>query len=272
MPAAFAPPPAPPADQPRILLYDIETMAKLAWVWEDRNTNIIDTYRDWYMLSAAWRWYPSRHTGFVSIFQDPAFTPGCRNDLLVAATLASLFDQADVTVAHYGDGYDLPKTQARIEYHRLPIPSPHQHLDTKKEAARYFKNYSNRLDELCRVLDIGRKLQHRGFEMWRGCEDGDPRAWREMERYNRHDVALLDGLYRRLIPWIGTPGYGGAGPNYGLWPQGNHDWTCPKCGGHRGQMRGVYRTRFSQFQRFQCQSCGGYSRAPFRERGHAPAI
>jgi len=265
-------PPAPPPAGPRILLFDIETMAIKAWVWRNWKTNVVATEADWYMLSASWQWLGQEETGFVSIAQDPSFYPDTTDDRLVVQRLADLFEQADVTVAHYGDRFDTPKTNARFIYHGIPPPSPYQTVDTKKETARHFDLASYSLDETCRYLGIGRKLPHRGFELWRECAAGDPTAWAEMEAYNRHDVALLRDLYLRLRPWLGHPGKAGGGPNLGLWPQGDEEWTCPKCGAHRRTRDGTYRTRFSRYQAFRCAGCGGWSRAPFRERGHAPAV
>jgi hypothetical protein len=91
-----------------------------------------------------------------------------------------------------------------------------------------------------------------------------------MEEYNRNDVDLLEGLYLRMLPWFGTPGAGGGGVNRALWHKDEE--TCPKCGGHHLEHRGRHRTRFSVFQTLHCLDCGGWSRLPFRERGHASAV
>ena len=261
---------APPAaDTPRILLYDIETAPALVWVWNQWNTNVISTEHDWYMLCFAYRWLGQNTTGFVSIYQDPTFTPDTCDDRMVAKQLALLFDQADATVAHNGDKFDRRKANARFLYWGIDPPSPYQTVDTKKESARYFANYSNALSELGRLLGIGEKQEHTGFSLWRRCMAGDPEAWRLMEEYNRQDVELLEGLYLRLLPWTGSPGLGPA-VNLGLWHAGEE--MCPKCGGRRLIRRGTHRTRFSEFQTWQCHDCRGYSRSRRREPGHVGAI
>jgi hypothetical protein len=261
--------PPPAADTPRILLYDIETAPALVWVWNQWQTNVIATEHDWYMLCFCYRWLGQDATGFVSIFQTPGFQPDSYDDRLVAEKLAALFDLADVTVAHNGDKFDRRKANARFLYHGIDPPSPYQTVDTKKESARYFANYSNALTELGRLLGIGQKHEHSGFSLWRKCMAGDPEAWSTMEEYNRQDIELLEGLYLRLLPWIGTPG-AGTGVNLGLWTPEVE--TCPKCGGHRLEHRGRHRTRFSVYQTLHCLECGGWSRAPFREKGHATAV
>jgi hypothetical protein len=262
----------PPADEPRVLLYDIETAPALVWVWNQWQTNVIATEHDWYMLCFAYRWLGQDKTGFVSVFQDTTFKPDMADDRYVAERLAYLFDQADCTVAHNGDKFDRRKANARFLYHGIDPPSPYATVDTKKESARYFANYSNALNELGRLLGIGRKQEHRGFQLWRDCMAGNPTAWVDMEEYNRQDIELLEGLYLRMLPWFGSPGAGGGGINRALWTTDPDVDTCPKCGSHHLEHRGRHRTRFSVFQTLHCMDCGGWSRKPFREKGHATAI
>jgi len=253
--------PAPPGDGPAILFYDIETAPALVWVWSQWQTNVIATEQDWYMLSFAAKWRGSDEVFFVSIAQDPTFAPNSPNDRFVAERLREAFDRADVTVAHNGDKFDKRKANARFLYHDIDPPAPYETVDTKKEASRYFANYSNSLKELGRVYGLGGKVQHTGFDLWRDCMAGDRDAWAKMEEYNRQDVVLLEKLYDKLTPFTGTPGTQGR-PNMGHWKKG--ETVCPKCGGDDLIKRGYHRTKVSEFRTIQCKSCGGYSRLRFR--------
>lgn len=240
------------------------------WVWNQYDTNVIGTERDWYMLCFAYRWLGQNPTGFVSIRQNPRFKPDLADDRWVVERLKVLLDTCDAAVAHNGDKFDVRKANARFLFHGLDPPSPYQTVDTKKEAARQFANYSNSLAELGRLLSIGGKAANSGFGLWRRCMAGDPAAWMQMEEYNRQDVELLEALYLRLLPWIGHPGRGPL-VNVGLWQPDVE--KCPKCGwsGDGGNWcirRGEHRTRFSVYHTVQCKSCGGYSRERRRERGH----
>lgn len=259
--------PPPPGSGARILLYDIETAPALVWVWNQWKTDVIATEQDWYLLSVAWRWLGTGETGFVGINQDPAFTPDSCDDRMVAQKLADLFDQADCTVAHNGDRFDLRKANARFLYWGIDPPSPSRSVDTKKETQRYFANYSNSLSELGRLLRIGEKRGHSGFSLWRACMRGDEQAWKDMEEYNRRDLDLLEALYLRLQPWIGSPGRQG-GLNLALFS--DEEGTCPHCGGHSllgNGEHGKHRTRFSEFETVQCADCGGHGRMRRRVRG-----
>src|SRR5579859_6885022 len=102
------------------------------------------------------------------------------------------------------------------------------------------------------------KVQHAGHRLWVQCMAGDPAAWKKMETYNKQDVILLDGLYRRLQPWI---------PGHPSWASFLEEDVCPKCGSPKLQKRGFAYTQQSVFQRYQCQGCGGWSRGTKRETG-----
>jgi hypothetical protein len=132
--------------------------------------------------------------------------------------------------------------------HGMEPPSSYKEVDTLKLARRHFAFTSNRLDDLCKSLGIGSKVQTGGFGTWLGCIKGDPRAWSKMKRYNKHDVRLLEALYLKLRPW-------GAHPNVAT-ISGDPD-ACPKCGSTEGMIRwGWQHTAVSRRMRFKCKACG----------------
>lgn len=255
----------PPTDGPAILVYDIETAPALAWVWSAYDTNIIDVEREWYMLCFAYKWLGQEDIGFVSLKQAKKFVPDKPNDMYVARRLAVLFDQADWTVAHNGDAFDRKKANARFLANGLDPPSPYQTVDTLKLARREFAHIKNNLNYLGHLHDIGGKVAHQGFGLWRGCMKGDSDSWDTMEQYNRQDVAVLEELYYKLLPWSGAPGKM-ATPNVAHFrPKVTGEVHCPKCGSNRMHRRGTHRTKVSEFQTFQCQACRGYSRSRTRK-------
>ncbi len=249
--------PQPPGEY-RLLYYDIETAPTLAWVWKLWKTNVIEVEQNWYLLSCSWKWAGDKNTSFISIMDDPDFHPDTDNDRVVAEKLHQLFVEADAIVAHHGDRFDLPKLQSKFLKHDLgPVPKMTQ-IDTRKQAARVFgaPGQSMSLKALAEYLGFGTKITHQGFELWRDCMKGDPKAWTTMEKYNRHDVVLLERLYERLLPFIDTP-------NKGFWDKGVT--VCPSCGSLDLSKRGVRRTAVSEFVRFSCGNCGAWSRARKRK-------
>lgn len=266
----------PPADEPRILLYDIETTPLVGLAWEFYKTDLLTVLQDSFILCFSYKWWRQPDIDFVALPQNPAYRRNKRNDRWVADRLHTLFDQADCIVAHNGHRFDRRKANQRFSVHRLGPPSPYSEVDTLTESRRYFAPYSHRLNEIGRVHGIGEKKKHIGIPLWTGCMNGDMQSWQTMEEYSRGDVKLLSDWYDLLLPWIGTPGQGGGSPNLALWHKGED--VCPKCGSARIQHRGSkglntpHRTRYSVFQTIWCKDCGGWSRLPFREKGHASAI
>ena len=242
--------------KPRILFYDIETMAALVYTWSNYKTNVIATEKDWYMLSVAWSWRGDDDIFFSRKSKKKG------DDTLLVHTVWDLLNDADIVVAHNGDNFDQRKCNARFIELGLSPPSPYQTIDTKKVAARAAYNYSNKLDELARRLDLGRKLNTLGFNTWLGCAAEDPKSWKLMEEYNIHDVLLLEKVYDALLPWIDTV-------NMAHWAEGR--LACRRCGSKNVQKRGVVRTNASTFQNYWCKDCGGWSRAPRREKA-SPAV
>lgn len=259
---------AAPKDGPAILIYDIETAPALAWVWSAYETNIIDVERDWYLLSFGYKWLGDSRVDFVGLNDSPGFTPFVEEDRYVAERLAALFDRADVVVAHNGDKFDRRKLNARLLVNRIDPPSPYQTVDTKKVSSREFAHLKNTLNDLGRLLDIGRKMEHQGFSLWLACMAGEAAGWKTMEKYNRQDVLLLEELYLTLLPWMGLPGKP-AHPNVGHWKRG--ETVCPKCGSDDLIKRGFHRSSVSEWQTLQCQNCRGYSRTRVAEK-HAEKV
>jgi hypothetical protein len=238
--------------EPRILLYDIETSPNLGYVWGKWQQNILEFEQEWYILSVAWKWLGEKTVHVTSLPKYETYDRDPTNDIGVVQAIWSLFNEADVVVAHNGNHFDQPKARTRMLIHQMPPPEPFLEVDTLTLAKRHFKFTSNRLDDLCQVLDIGRKAHHLGFSTWMGCLEGDEKAWKTMTRYNKQDVVLLEELYLRLRPWAKQH------PNLGL--ISNTPDACPKCL-EQGTMRpkGWAANAVTRRRRYQCSACQGWS-------------
>lgn len=230
---------------PRVLLFDIETAPLRGYAWRPWDTNLIQVTEDWRLLSVAWKWKGERGVRSLT-------TEAEEDDEHVAAKLYELFDAANVVVAHNADKFDIPKANARMAFWGLSAPSPYKVLDTLKLARRHFAFTSNRLDDLCQHLGLGRKLPHTGFSMWEGCMENNPSAWRLMRRYNKHDVVLLDRLHDVLLPWSPTH------PNLAL-IAGKPD-ACPRCLADPDKLivRGYRHYQTGTRVQYQCNACRSY--------------
>ena len=236
-------------DKPRILFVDLETLPNIGFTWGKWQQNVIEFTQQSCIATYVAKWAGDTKILSKALPDYPRYKAGSYDDSLLVADLWKLLDEADIVVAHNGDSFDVKVAMGRFIVHNMPPPSPFKTVDTKKVTKEVARYNSNSLDDLCDLFNLGRKL-HTDFSLWRGCINGDMACWNKMVKYNRMDVLLLEKLYLRLLPFAKTH------PNLTFWTRG----TCPKCGGHNVQYRGVARCITRQYQRFQCNDCGSWGR------------
>jgi len=232
----------------KILLLDIESSPHTAYVWGLWNENIplarlIDSSK---VLCFAAKWYGDAKIQFCS-----AQKIGHKRMLAKAHALLS---EADVVVHYYGTRFDIPVLNKEFLLHGFSPPAPFKQIDLCKVARRQFKFASNKLDWIAQSLGLGQKVRHKGFELWVECMRNDPEAWKQMEVYNVQDVALLEKVYDRLLPWIANH------PSYGAYTRGDR-LICTNCGGSHIQYRGYAIAKTLKYRRAQCKDCGKWLRS-----------
>ncbi len=246
--------------EPRILLFDIETMANRAWVWGKYEQDVIDFDLEWYMIAFAFKWYAHKKTFVYALPDSAGYEQARGNDSALSMARWELFDKADIVIGHNSDAFDIKKANARFVAHGLPPYTPFQSIDTLKIARRHFKFTDNRLDALGATLGLGRKLKHEGWGMWKDAAFHDDKsAWSRMKEYNRQDVRLLEAVYDKLKPWM--PNH----PNLNLY--NDTQMNCPICGSDDVMKNGTRKTRTAKQQRYLCNNCGGSSHRPISQRG-----
>lgn len=228
----------------KILLFDIETAPNVSYTWGKWEQNVIRFKKEWYMLSFAYKWLHEKKVHVVSLRQFPKYQRDKENDKELVKQLHTLFNEADVIVAHNGNSFDIKMSQSRFMVHKLPVPRPFKKVDTKLVAKLHAKFMSNSLDDLGENLGLGRKIKHDGFDMWLGCMAGDAKHWANMEKYNKQDVVLLEKVYLALRGYM---------TNH---PKSFSGRECEVCNSHNITFRGTLRTKRHILKRFQCQTCG----------------
>ncbi len=236
---------------PKIGIYDIETSLALMATFGLKvdyipHENII---QDWYVICGCWKTLGEKKIHAVSVLDDPdRFAKSPIDDYHVVKTLRDMMAGYDILVHHNGDKFDVKKINARLIYHGLePLP-PLLTVDTLKEARRVAAFTSNRLDYLGKFLGLGGKDKTSGG-LWLRVLSGCIKAIKEMVKYNKRDVDLLEKVYLKLLPYMKHPNVNRCGA------------SCPKCGGHDIQLRGFATTRNGTVhQRTQCKKCGAWSK------------
>lgn len=247
----------------KILIVDIETTPLTSYTWGIYEQNVIKVVKDWKILCFAYKWLGEKNTEVVSL---PDFKKRYAKDKLddydVSLSLRNLFDEADVIIGQNLDEFDIKKSNARFIMNGIQPPSPYLTIDTKKIAKKYFKFDSNSLKDLARYLGVRRKGDPGGISTWEGCMAGDMDKWKIMTKYNKQDVVVTEDVYLAMRPWI---------RNHPVMKHiGKDGISCPKCDASaiHMQKRGFDRTVGGvEYQRYQCQSCYGWSRSRISEKG-----
>lgn len=230
----------------KILLLDIETSPNTAYVWGlfKENIPLVRLVETGKVLCWSAGWYGENFTFHDSLFYSQP------EEML--KHIHVLLDEADAVVHYNGSSFDIPTLNKEFLEYGFTPPSPYKQIDLLSTVRSQFRFTSNKLDHVVQELGLGKKVDHRGFQLWIDCMNNVPEAWAEMEEYNIHDVHLLEKLYDKIKPWIKNH------PNHNLYSEGNH--VCPNCGGHDLQKRGTYPTAVGLYQRYRCNDCGKWSR------------
>lgn len=240
----------------KTLLLDIETAPNTAYVWGlfDQNIAHDQVKLSSYVLCWSAVWAGSDKMMFASTVAD--------GQRAMLAKVHALLDAADVVVHYNGQKFDIPTLNKEFLKRRFSPPSPYRQIDLYREVKKSFRFESNKMDSICKALDLGEKVKHQGFELWVGCMEGDAECWRKMEKYNKRDVVLLRELYAVLRPWMPTH------PHMGMIAE--RPEACPVCGVEgKMQARGFVVQTSLRYRRFHCQACGAWRRARKAEKGPA---
>ena len=229
----------------RILLIDIETSPSVVYTWGLFNQNIsIDKI----VSSGRTICFAAKWLGDDDIMY---FGHDTNSHRAMIRKAHKLLDQADAIVTYNGNSFDLPTLNKEFALLGLTPPSPYRKIDLLNTVRNRFRFTSNKLDYVSQALKLGKKLPHKGFELWTGCMNGDEDSWKTMQEYNKQDVVLLESLYNELLPWIAQH------PNRNI--QGE-EIKCPVCGSTHYQKRGTTSLTAGVYQQYRCNPCGHWFR------------
>jgi hypothetical protein len=188
------------------LLIDFETSPIKGYWWRGMyEVNPIKILEHSRVLSYAYKWYGGKEIKCLSQRMFPTYAKDKVDNKLLMKSLVELYERAEYVVAHNLKKFDDRVANKGIIMNAITPPKRHRVIDTLTIAKSEFNFDSNKLDDLAALLKIGRKLPHTGFPMWEGCMDGVLKDWLMMEKYNKHDIFLLEGVYEKFRPFIERP-------------------------------------------------------------------
>lgn len=237
----------------KILVFDIETSPLRGYFWSlwKQNISTNQILSDWFMLTWSAKWLFSEEVLSDKLTRDEVLE---QDDSRITKSIFDLIDEADITISHNGDKFDIRRLNTRFIYHKLGTPSSYQNIDTLKHARKQLSISSNKLDYLGEFFGLGRKIDTGGFNLWNRCMMGDSNALREMQEYCDQDVKLLEDVYLHLRPFIKPH------PNLGLHISDDIH-RCPTCASDQLVPTGDYYTTVSIYTEFKCTSCGANCRS-----------
>ena len=245
--------------EPRTLYYDIETTLAKSYHFNYWKTNIgvkqmIDPS---HMLSHAWCWGEDGEVFSSILTQKEALA---KDDERIVLEAWTLFDKADIIVAHNGKRFDVGKCNGYFLKYGLPKPSPFKVIDTLEIAKRNFNLPFKSLEYLAKFLNVELKLDAGGLETWIGCERGDQEALDTMVEYNRGDIVTLREIHKRLKGWDNN------GVNIALYND-EHNAVCTHCGSADVSVltdKYAY-TPQRKYQVYRCGNCSAILRGNKKE-------
>lgn len=234
----------------RRLYIDIETSPHTAYVWglNNENIGITQLISPTRIICVAYQ-FDGGPMRFVSEWKDG-------RESMIAA-LHDALDAADIVVHYNGTSFDEKHLNREFLQAGFSPPSGFETIDLYRAVKAKFRFAASKLAQVAKELELSDQKLKTDFELWSRVLNGEPKARKEMERYNKQDVVLLLDLYNALKPWIVRH------PNMGLYEDDDAE-RCTRCGSTELQRRGVHRTSAGVFQRYQCQECGGWSRGSKR--------
>lgn len=233
-------------EKSKVILYDLEVSRSIVEGYGNRwDFRVIKFIRPQELMCYAWKELGDKKTHFVGRHDFKSY-----HDFV--KSLHEVLDSADITIAHNGGSFDNKMANRFFVTENLSPPSPRKSIDTLREAKRWFRFESNKLDDLGSFLEIGRKQEVGYAQLEDDYMTKKParKTIQAMKKYNIQDVELLESIYLRMRPFMASH------PNAGDITQTNG--ICPKCGSNQLQKRGFNPKRSGKVQRYQCVDCGGW--------------
>ncbi len=234
---------AAPRKKAKIVLWDLET------------TNLKGNYG--YILCGATKLAGEKKIKCWSIADSSTFNDDPTNDKEICKAILESLEDADMWVAHFGKWFDRPMMNTRLLGHGLPPLPPIPLIDTWKIAKDNLRLNSNRLATIAAWAGLEEKTPLSG-PIWIKAMAGHRPSIKYVIKHCKQDVVVLEQVYEK-IKCLST-----THPNVNLGD--GRENSCPICGEANLQKRGFQWARTRRYQRYQCQKCGGWSRASAAEK------
>jgi len=232
----------------RRLFFDIETSPNIGLFWEagyKKNIDYSNIIKERSIICICYKWEDEKEVYGLTWDRK-------QSDKKMLQEFIQVANQATEMVGHNGDKFDLAWIRTRCLFHGIEMFPKYTTIDTLKVARSKFKFNSNRLNYIAGYLGIGSKIKTE-FDLWKSIlMDNDKVAMEKMVKYCKHDVVLLEKVFKHLNTHIE------AKSHYGVL-FGAYRGTCPECGSD-DLIRSTVRTTATGIVKvmYQCKTCNKY--------------
>ena len=235
--------------KPKRLFFDCETSPNVGLFWTagyKQNISYENIIKEREIICICYKW-----EGAAKVY---SLQWDCKqSDKKMLTEFIQVANEADEMVGHNGDKFDLAWIRTRCLFHNIPMFPTYQTIDTLKQARSKFKFNSNRLDYISKYLGLKGKI-HTGYDLWKNIVlHKDKKCLAKMIDYCKHDVVLLEKIFKRLSPHI-------VGKMHHGMLNGGKKNSCPECGSYNMI---IAKTRITaagyKKHQLQCNDCGKYT-------------
>lgn len=229
------------------LYFDIETSPNVGYFWKTGYRERIGPeaiVQERKVICICWKFEGEEEVHYVTWDKK-------QNDYKAIKKFIEVANNSDVLVAHNGDRFDIPWIRTRALYHRLEWPPKPISTDTLKRARGNFRFNSNKLDYIAQYLNVGKKIDTGGFQLWKDVIDGKEEALEKMVDYCKQDVVILEKVHEIIQNYVPVTLHAGV-------LSGLDKYTCPRCAS-KEVIQFNKRTTVTGIIRYQmkCKKCYG---------------
>lgn len=225
---------------PRNICLDLEISPQESMTYgKFHEASVLSVVRAPYIFCFAYMEINGKKPKVVSLIDFPLYKKDPYNDREVVKALYAVMSEADIITAH-NNRFDSGIARGRFIYHGLPPIKPYKTVCTLQMARKVGTFPSNSLKEVALFLGIKEKMETSKYLWQKIHRDHDPKAWREMIKYNAIDVEVCAQIFHRLTGWTGKA------------VKAEYNGVCKNCGSSDYILRGQAQ---SGGHRASCRHC-----------------
>ena len=195
-----------------------------------------------------------KKTIYIGLNTIKGYKKGDRDDKKLLIEISKILSDPsiDFFCGQNFDDFDIKKINERIMFHKLPPLPDVPTLDTKKLHSRVSKLPNNKLNTQSQFHGNGKKTAGAGPELFIACGEGDPKAWKLNEIYNKNDVEMTYKNLLDVLPYAKLPN---------TYSRINADINCSNVLCLSTHLTKSKRRRVTNGwkQQWQCGDCGKYT-------------